>query len=97
MVLDSRRLLLLDDLAELTTKCPDVALVAPVSCRDGKLGEEWENQEEQLISTTRSGRDNIIDDLVDRALDNFTIFEFKVDDPITEIRADRNVNDDALL
>ena len=95
--MDSRRLLLLNDLAELTTECTDVALVAPVSCRYGKSGEEWENQEEQLISTAASGRDNIIDDLVDRALDNFTIFEFKVDDPVTEIRADRNVNNDALL
>jgi hypothetical protein len=34
---------------------------------------------------------------VDWALDNFTIFEFKVDDPVTKIRADRNVDDDALL
>jgi hypothetical protein len=34
---------------------------------------------------------------VDGALDNFTIFEFKVDDPVTEIRANRNVDDNSLL
>jgi hypothetical protein len=72
-------------------------LAPPVLGGDSITSKLGEDKEQELVSSAALLLDDIIDNVVDRPLDDLAIIALVVDDLVREARSNGDINDDALL